>query len=161
MKNLTLFGFLLLLLSSCSVDVSGDQELDEAIKFTQVKECALGFEGPNCDRRQIDRFLGTYDRGLQWGTSLDSSAVEVHRLTESPLGNRYFQIEGYLYDEPIQAEVDGWEFSIPDQFNTLTNPKTGEAEEVQIYGRGWIDHPMNALIFQVFPCECQVELALN
>lgn len=163
MRPYPLFILLIVLLSACSKELADEIDYDALTAqgvAQALPDCAPGFEGVNCDQRQIDRFLGTYLKGQVWCTWTETEVAGPHRISESPLGSHYFQIEDDLHDAPFQAEVDGWNFSIPRQNNSITNPETGRREASLIEGSGWLDMKKKRLTYQLHSRECQIDLYL-
>ncbi|MEM7039295.1 MAG: hypothetical protein AAF570_20135, partial [Bacteroidota bacterium] len=58
------------------------------------------------------------------------------------------------------AQVDGWNFFIPEQNNSWTDKNTGFTEQVTLWGQGWIDLDRNLLIYQFDNTGCKYEVPL-
>ena len=87
--------------------------------------------------------------------------LATHVISEHPYDNRTILIDDGLLDEPIQAIVDGWNFTIPLQRNAYSDTENGIHEEMDLWGLGWLDLEAGILVYQLDNSGCTYELALN
>lgn len=161
MKKILIAMLFPVALWGCDEGPCADMDCEKASQDLVTNcNCAQGFEGDRCEWREIEKFLGTYPYGRRIkGESVER--VPTHKMSESAWGNLFFQIQDGLHEKPIQAEVDGWNFSIRKQNNVLKNPQTGELEPVEVEGYGWIDHSKGVLIYELWHIDCQIELDIQ
>lgn len=161
-RLLYLSGFLLVLLASCAPnDPCEDLPCgNEGTCREGTCDCALGFEGENCNSREIDKFLGTYIRGRGY---CDFSDLELgsHVISEHPWDHRSILIDDGVLDFPIHAEVDKWNFNIPLQRNSYTDSLANFHEEFDVVGEGWLDLDNQKLVYKLINSGCRYELELN
>ena len=160
MKKIFLSLMVAVALSGCSEDPFQDVERDNAVDFSrQACNCADGFEGSRCEWRQIDKFLGKYPSArLVQGEKVER--VDGHLVKESSYGNAYLEIVSSIYEAPLQAEVDGWNFNIRKQKNLARNTESGNLETVELEGCGWIDQSKGILVYKLWNPDRRIELDL-
>lgn len=123
-------------------------------------ECAPGFEGPNCNVREIDKFLGTFHQGT--GVCNGTKApLGTHVISEVPFDHQAILIDDGVFDHPILARVEGWNFVIAEQANSYSDPILGVSEEMKLIGQGWLDLSANRLVYKLDNSDCQYELLLQ
>lgn len=159
---LYLSAFLLLLLPACAPsDPCEDLPCgSEGTCREGVCDCAAGFEGENCDSREIDKFLGTYYHGKGYCNFTDLE-LGSHVISEHPWDHRSIMIDDGVLDFPIHAEVDGWTFNIPEQRNSYTDSTANFHEEFDVVGQGWLDLDNRKLVYQLQNTGCRYELDLD
>ena len=86
--------------------------------------------------------------------------VEGHLVRESSYGNAYLEIVSSIYEAPLQAEVDGWNFNIRKQKNLARNPESGNLETIELEGCGWIDQSKGILVYKLWNPDRRIELDL-
>ena len=163
MKHSGWFLLLVLSLFSCSQDIF--EEVDEASLALAAQEvvyadCAPGFGGPDCDQRQIERFLGEYTDGIRWCLDAETTRVATHSIRESHFGHGFFEIHDDLHETPLLAEVDGWNFTLVELSYQFTDPQTRQKDSTVVTGTGWMDIEKGLITYQMYPHKCQVELRI-
>jgi hypothetical protein len=161
-KLIVLSTVLLLFLAGCA---PGDPCLDlpcgtEGTCREGICDCAAGFEGENCDAREIDKFLGIYYSGKGY---CDFTELQLgsHVVSEHPDDHQSILIDDGVLDFPIHALVDEWNFTILPQRNGYTDTLANFHEEFDVSGQGWLDMEKQKLVFQLDNTGCRYELDLN
>ncbi|MEM0996161.1 MAG: calcium-binding EGF-like domain-containing protein [Bacteroidota bacterium] len=159
--TITFLAFSLMLLPCCTIeDPCEDLKcINQGRCRDGSCDCAAGFEGDNCEIREIEKYLGTYLRGQGSCNNVDF-VLGTHVITEHPFENRMIVIDDGVLDVPITAEVDGWNFVIPRQQNGYTDPQTNFSEDFEIWGQGWIDLQAGLLIYKLDNTGCEYQLEL-
>lgn len=152
---LILLSFLSLV--SCEQEVCTDPGcLDE--QKALVNDCAPGFEGHYCEVPKINKFLGNYTQ--TGGVCLEGKTrYGNHRIVEVPGDFTRIQILSSDLNEPLDADIhsDEWNFTIPVQMNSVTDPETGELMDVEVSGLGWIEKDNNKLYYKLNHRQCRYE----
>ena len=161
MKNVLSVVMLLLCLSSCQLDECMNLEcLNTGRCIGGACDCAQGFEGINCNIREIDKFLGAFTQGrVDCGTGF--VRAESHLIREIPFDFRSIEINNQTLARPIHAEVKGWNFIIPEQRNSYADSAIGLTSGLVLSGQGWLDLEAGKLIYQLDNHGCRYELYLN
>lgn len=145
-------------LSSCEREVCTDPGCQDNEVVAESK-CAPGFEGEYCELPKARIFIGNYKQ--TGGKCLEGDAqFTQHRITDYPGDFTLIRIWNSGLDSPLVADAhfDDWNFDIPAQKNTITDPVSGEVEEVEVSGLGWIDVVNNKLTYQLYHCMCRYEM---
>ena len=145
-------------LSGCEQGIYTEPETVVGVQVAQ-RECAPGLEGEYCELAKARIFIGDYQ---QIGGKCDHSAPQFtsHRITDYPADLTKITIFNGDLEKPLIADgrFEDWNFDIHPQMNVWTNPETGQTEEVEVSGLGWVDVGNNKLYYKLDHCNCRYEL---
>lgn len=162
MNARTLFFILVfpLAITSCVRDLHEQIVIPDPPCVGAMCDCVDGFEGPKCNFREIEKFLGSYEEG-EASCPEGERTVGKHTVSDSKYGVRFIEINDGLHDLPIHAEIDGWNFTIPEQTNSISDKASGKSLPENVRGFGWLDLDGGKLVYQLYNQQCQIELKLK
>lgn len=139
----------ILALAGCDKEVdTSSTGGDSEFFITQRVECANGFEGQHCEIPVFKKFCGAYrvvDGSCPYGTP----AKRMHRIVEFPGDFTKVKIYNKDFIEPIVAELDGWNLTIPAQRMQAKHNHFAGNPNLEVSGLGWIDLDQNRFVYKL------------
>lgn len=109
MKNIfyALACFLVLLSSSCK-DPCKDVNCNDGVCLEGTCLCDDGFEGVNCDKRESDKFVGTWTGPLDCGAIGENEGTLIVEQDPNSPANLLISLDFPLLDlDPLEGTVSG------------------------------------------------------